>query len=348
MKTCVYVRCIDESHFLNAFVEHYLNLGFDMIYVLYEDTKKVDYKLPEYYKSYVTIKNVSNIGDLMLDRYKDIIDAETYKWTLVVDIDEFLIFNSIFSNIIEVIDFYKNIDKKVNVIQFGWLWSHKFSVDAETVKDILSTRKLLIGKQDNTDEIWYKSMIKSKYLLNVGKHISILRPDKNYIIGFNKKIVSVNGNEQPDGMKNWISWADNSNLRNHPIDDNTYKDGFILHITTRNICDVLSKALSPAIRDEKKIKDLEYVKSIFYNNTNNDEIILNDDFLISLIEKVGYRLKFPLRTLHFGQLNNKKVFNQITIPRGILPLFSDTKMEEKINQNMIIALSKRFDKYFFP
>jgi hypothetical protein len=347
MKTCVYVRCIDESHFLNAFVEHYLNLGFDMIYVLYEDTKNVDYKLPEDYTNFVTMKNVSNIGDLMLDRYKDIIDDEIYKWTLIVDIDEFLILNSIFSNITDVIDFYKNINKKVNIIQFGWIWSHKFSMNMETVKDILSTRKLLIGKQGNEDNIWYKSMIKSKYLVNVGKHISILRPDKKYIVGYNKKILSVKGGQQPDGLKNWISWADNNNLRNHPIDDNTYKDGFILHITTRNICDVLAKALSPAIRDEKKIKDLEYIESIFYSDIDID-IILDDDFLISLVEKLGYRLKFPLRTLHFGQLNNKKVFSQITIPRGILPLCSDMTIEEKMNQNMIIALSKRFDKYFFP
>ena len=345
MKTCVYVRCIDESHFLNAFVEHYLNLGFDMIYVLYQDTKNVNYELPTEYKDYVTIKNVSNIGDLMLNRYKNIIDADTYKWTLVVDLDEFLILNTIFLNINDVIDFYTKIDNKVNVIQFGWMWSHKFSLNnTETVKEILSSRKLLIGKR-GANNIWYKSMVKSKYLHNVGKHISILRTKKKYIVGYNKKIMRINAVKQPDGIKNWTSWADNNNLRNHEIDENTYKDGFILHISTRNMCDVLAKSQSPAIRDEKKIKNAEYIKNIFQGD-KEIEVAVDDDFLISLVEKVGYRLMFPLRTLHFGQLNNKKVFNQITIPRGSSPLCAETTIPEGMNQKMIMAVSQRLDKYF--
>lgn len=345
MKTCVYVRCIDESHFLNAFIEHYINLGFDMIYVLYQDTQNTNYKLPNHYQDNVTIEQVQNCGNLMLDRYKDIIDTDTYKWILTVDLDEFLVLNTDFLNISEVIEFYVTLHKKVNVIQFGWLWAHKFSTSAESVEQILSTRKLLIGKQENSAKIWYKSMVKSKYLQNMGTHISMIKKEKKYTVGFNKKIIRVCSRAQPNDMNAWISWSDTNNLRNHNIDSNTYKDGFLLHISTRNICDVFAKARAPAAQEHKKAKDLNYIKKIF-ENQNFSKCLADDDYLISLVKKVGYRLRFPLCSLHFGKLNNNKVLGQINKPRSRLPICMESSAYTKTEILTLNMLAERLDKYF--
>ena len=345
MKTCVYVRCIEESHFLNAFIEHYINLGFDMIYVLYQDTQNTNYKLPNQYQNNVTIEQVQNSGNLMLDRYKDIIDTDTYKWILNVDLDEFLILNTIFLNINDVIQFYVEMNKKVNVIQFGWLWAHKFSTSAESVEQILSTRKLLIGKQENSTKIWYKSMIKSKYLQKMGTHISMFKEGKTYTVGYNKKIIRVASRNQPNDMNTWISWTDTNNLRNHSIDSNTYKDGFLLHISTRNICDAFAKAQAPAAQVDKKTEDLIYIKNIF-ENQNFRKSLDDDDYLISLVKKVGYRLRSPLCSLHFGKLNNNKVLGQINKPLSRLPICMENSMYKKTELFALNMLADRLDKYF--
>ena len=45
MKCCVYSRFVFEYPYLNSFIEHYLNLGFDKIIILYTDI--IEYPLAD-------------------------------------------------------------------------------------------------------------------------------------------------------------------------------------------------------------------------------------------------------------------------------------------------------------
>ena len=345
MKTCVYVRCVNESEFLNCFISHYINLGFDMIYVLYYDTKD-DYVLPDEYRKYVSIKKVRNEGNFLLDNCKIIIDKDKYEWTLVVDLDEFLILNKPFLYINDIIRFYKKIEPNVNIIQFGWLWAHKFDIKPESLKNILSKRKLFIGKLGNSEKIWSKSMIKNKYLNIIGNHVSKLKGTDNYLIGYNQDVHCVNCNLQPSNKIYWLMWADTNNMRNHAFDKNIYQDGFLLHISTRNICDMFLKASLGEGRPEKKILDNSAVNKIL-GDIDKDIKNISDENIVSLIKNTGYRMTFPLKTLHYPEVKNYMVMKRIELPASDMPIFSKIrKCSDSFSINTYRVIGEILDSYF--
>ena len=334
MDTCVYVKCINESHFLNAFVDHYIKIGFGMIYVLFKE-KDDSYVLPEKYRNKVTIRKVKNGGNNLFDKYKHIIDNDKYHWVFPVELNHFLVLHKDFTNINEIVKFYVNNDFKVNMIQFGGLWTHKFSLDSESIKSILSKRKLIIGKDLNSDKIWYRSMIKTKYMhyLNDSK-IKVKEVD-NYLLGYNKKIHTIKNN-------NTVDYTD---ISHHKVNQHTYKDGFILELYTRNACDVFSKI--------KHIKNMSNKKDVNYGILKNileqiDENVSNitDDLLINMVESNENNLKFPFKSLHYTKLNNSKVLEQIIMPESDLPIFSSLSKPENIKFKTLNTLGYIFDRYF--
>ena len=344
MKTCVYVRCVHESHFLNAFFEHYIWLGFDHIYVLYNDTTDNDnYILPQRYSSFVTIKKVFNIGNSLYDHHKSLIDREKYQWVFITDLDEFLFLNKSFVTIKDVIYHYQEKNQQVNTIQFAWIWSHKFSLEPETITDVIHGRKKMLGRLGEKPEVWYKSMIKTKYLSKIGIHNSKLTGVKSQIMGFNNTIKTIDISNQPDKHELWLLWADGQEFRKHSIDEGMYSDGFLLHLTTRNICDAYSKTIEKQARPEKKQRDKEKVTKLVKQLEWKD---LTDELLIDFIEAVGYRIEFPLRTLKFGDMENDTLIANVRVPKNPLPLWSDVKRPKGISQKVFIKIADALDIFF--
>ena len=110
MKFCVYTRTFYESPYINFFIEHYLKLGFEKIFIL--KTDDLDIKINNKFLDFIEIINVENNGDGTLNANKDIIKSD-YDWFFNVDNDEFLFLDSQYSNIKEYV---KNIlDKSPNV-----------------------------------------------------------------------------------------------------------------------------------------------------------------------------------------------------------------------------------------
>lgn len=330
MDTCVYVKCINESHFLNAFVEHYLNIGFGMIYVLFKE-KDDSYVLPEKYRNKVTIRHVKNGGNNLFNKYKDIIDTDKYHWVFPAELNHFLVLHKDFTNINEIVKFYVNNDLKVNMIQFGGLWTHKFSLESESIQSILSKRKLIIGKDNMSNKIWYRSMIKTTYMQCLDDSKIKVQDVDNYLLGYNKKIHTIKNNI-----------VDYTDISHHEIDKYTYKDGFILEVYTRNVCDVFSK-----IKDMSDKKDINYgiLKNILEQIDENISNI-TDEQLINMVESNENKLKFPFKSLHYTMLNNSKVLEQIIIPDDDLPFFSSLNKPENIKFKTLNTLGNIFDKYF--
>ena len=73
MKYCVYTRFFFEDNYIESFIEHYLNLGFDYIVILYvinyKDKNINKYKLSKKYKDKVLLYKVKNEGNLLVSKY---------------------------------------------------------------------------------------------------------------------------------------------------------------------------------------------------------------------------------------------------------------------------------------
>lgn len=344
MKTCVYVRCVNESEFQNAFFQHYIWLGFDHIYVLYNDTTNKDnYILPDKYKRSVTIKKVYNIGNSLYDHHKSIIDKTCYHWVFITDLDEFLFINKSFINIKDVIRYYQEKDSNVNTIQFAWIWTHKFSLSNETINDVLCNRKKMLGRLGETPYIWYKSMIKTKYLSEIGIHNSKLKGVKTQVLGFNNQIKHIDISRQPDKHTLWTIWADKQEFRKHPIDEGTYYDGFLLHITSRNICDVYSKTIQKQTRPEKKQTNKEVVSKILKQFEWKK---LTNKLMNEFVEAFGYRIEFPLKTLKFGDIDSAAIISNVRLPVNPVPLFSKLKKPTGISLKVLTKIGNELDNNF--
>ena len=59
MKYCVYTRAFYETPYLDFFIEHYINLGFDMIIILKADS--FSYSIPSKFKKHVQLHTVPNL-----------------------------------------------------------------------------------------------------------------------------------------------------------------------------------------------------------------------------------------------------------------------------------------------
>jgi hypothetical protein len=346
MKTCVYVRCVNESTFLNAFFEHYIGLGFDMIYVLYNNSPNSNnYVVPTNFTPFVTIKNVYNIGNSLYDHHKSIIDKVKYDWVFITDLDEFLILHNRFLNITSLIEEYQTKDININTIQFPWVWSHKFSTEPETVLDILKTRKKFIGRLGLGigKEVWYKMMVKTTHINMICIHSTQLKGLKTQIIGYNGKIEHINIDNQPDEKQIWTLWGDDYGFRKHDIDEGTYSDAFLLHITTRNMADVYAKTMEKQAHRDKKLNNKHMVSKIF-NQLESMEV--NEVILKSFTNAFGYRVEFPLRTTQFGNMNHDAIMRTFNIPLSTLPLYSIVTVIEGISPIVLSKIGKVLDKYF--
>ena len=344
MKTCVYVRCVHESQFLNAFFEHYINLGFDMIYVLYNNTQKFDnYIVPEKFQEFVTIKKVYNIGNSLYDHHKSLIDREKYKWVFVTDLDEFLILHKRFINIKELILEYEEKDSKLNTIQFPWVWSHKFSTTDETVRDIFIKRKKFLGRLGAGKEIWYKTMVKTQHIHTICIHSTQIRGPKEQVIGYNGKVERVRIDKQPDDKQMWTLWGDERGFRRHEIDEGIYSDALLMHVTTRNMVDAYAKTLEKQARPEKKQRDKEEVNTVLKQLEKQK---VDDESMVNFIKGMGYRLEFPLKTLHFGDMEHEAILNSFRTPMSTLPLCSKIKPPEGVSLGILSKLGKALDDYF--
>ena len=343
-KACVYVRCVHESQFLDAFFEHYIGLGFDMIYVLYNNTQKFDnYVMPEKFQEFVKIKKVYNIGNSLYDHHKSLIEREIYDWVFITDLDEFLILHKRFLNIKELIMEYQEKDSKLNTIQFPWVWSHKFSTTDESVKDIFTKRKKLLGRLGAGKEIWYKTMVKTRHIHTICIHSSQIRGPKEQVIGYNGKVERVRIDKQPDDKQTWTLWGDERGFRKHDIDEGIYSDAILMHVTTRNMVDAYAKTLEKQARPEKKQRDKEQVMAVLKHLEKKK---VDDETMIDFIQGMGYRLEFPLKTLQFGDMDHEAIMSNFRLPPSTLPLCSKLKAPDGVSEGILSKLGKALDSYF--
>lgn len=125
MKCCVYTRAFLETPYLNFFIEHYYNLGFDKIIILKADD--LEYNLPVEYINFVEIHQVINIGNDLLPKYDYLVND--YDWIISIDVDEILLLNKQYKNIKDFIETKINNDSNTNMFYFRWGIIEKYDID---------------------------------------------------------------------------------------------------------------------------------------------------------------------------------------------------------------------------
>lgn len=260
MKCCVYTRSFAERPYMDFFIEHYIHLGFDKIIILKSD--KMEYKYPIEYEKYVTMYQVPNLGDTIIERYDHLVLKSEYDWILCVDIDEFLLLNKKFKNIKNYIEEKTKLNPLINAFYFRWGMIEKYDIiPSKSFKNIIKDYKIFTNSH-------IKSMVKRTNVKSINHpHHSVLN---NYQIMFENQMLT---NNQPN---------------NHKINNSTFEDDILIHLHTRSIHNLITKALYTVLPG-KGVKSL----SNFKNLINNFDINHTEDLLNKFIQYLGAKAKLP-------------------------------------------------------
>ena len=230
MYNIVVTRAKHENGYLDNFIDHYLNLGFDFIYIFIEKDQCYNIKNPKtsfikhHYKGNKVIPFIFN---------KFLIDSSKKKeidWVLHVDIDEFLFLQ-------DNIKIHEYINKfyRENIGQFIFKWAiieNYRSIDSENdFQNIANQCKLYSNSR-------YKSMIQLKYLNRGGHpHYAITKKD-TYLDNIKIK----------------------GKLRGFCRENNNYANTILVHYESRNLENVFVKALVTNLRGKKIRPDIIHQK----------------------------------------------------------------------------------------
>ena len=303
MKFCVYTRTFYESPYINFFIEHYLNLGFEKIFIL--KTDDLDIKINNKFSDFIEIKNVENDGDKTLSYNFDLIKKSGYDWVLLVDNDEFLFINSQFLNIEEYVNHILKINCNINSILFRWLMIHKFNNENISFKDLIRENKM-----------FYHDVVKSMVKINDIKSVS-----SHFGKFFNNQEIYF---EKLEKIKINLRF-DSSSF--------SYLDSCLLHVFTRSFNNLIIKSLITKFKG-KIISN----KDNFFKFINEKEFINLPDNKIVLFLKNNIGMKF---ILPFQDKNKKLLTNNLFFERFKLFEYESKFLDEEEEKNNLEILLKQ-------
>ena len=219
MNNIVITRAKYEQAYINTFINHYLNLGFNHIYIFIEHTEK--YEEQSYtnvtFIKYVKKEKVIN-NKILLNFLKN---KKNIDWVLYCDCDEFLFLE----NNIKIKD-YINKYYKPGIGQFLFKWAmienYKSLKNENNMKNIFNYSNIYTNSH-------YKSLFRLKNLINITcPHFAVIN-NNTYLN--NKKIT------------NLVGYFKNEHNNNNNINVNDYTS-FVLHYHNRNAENTIIKCLT--------------------------------------------------------------------------------------------------------
>ena len=290
MKCCVFTRFVYELIYLDSFIEHYVNLGFDKIIILYHDI--VVGQVAEEFKPYVELHNVPNLGNKLPDKYKHLI-PDDMEWVLHVDSDEFLLLHKRYKNIQDYVETKIGAHPEINVFLFMWSWIHKYDEDNDTLDNIFRKYRKKVGnrlteenKKNKTNEVWVKSMFKRSHLDTLYIHSPSMI--YGYYLYCNELIV--HENENNNKIKSLV-------YKNKQNEIYFYKDAVLMHLATRSMKNAVFKSqnMHNTQVKKKKMNNLElledYLETTHLHNENEYDI------MSTLKDLIGYKIEWPITCL---------------------------------------------------
>ena len=243
MNNIVVTRARYEHGFLEIFIDHYLNLGFNFIYIFIENDQNYDIINPK-----VEFIRHDYKGNEVIDKYmyNKFLKKQTEKnkidWVLHVDIDEFLFLKDNIKIHEYISKFYRE-----NIGQFIFKWAmieNYRSIDSENNFQNITEQCNLYSNPH------YKSMIQLKHFTKVNNpHFVIIQKD---------------------------TYLDNIKIKNNLVgfcnEDNNYTNAILLHYHTRNLENVFIKAITTNLNNKKKI-DPNILNQKYSTNDLKDKML---------------------------------------------------------------------------
>jgi hypothetical protein len=313
MRCCVFTRFVYEVPYIESFIDHYLQLGFDKIILLYHDISRFD--VPEHLIEEVELVEVENNGNKLMNEYKHLFQEDDFDWVLNVDSDEFLILGNEYTSIKEYIAVKLDEEApEINMFQFSWGWLHAFNPpETYTFPDYVKNYKIFLGSKDtDTKDIWVKSLTKVGDIEYMTCHNCVLRNDISPVIYVNGKVFRRVCKEdlEEDHMKDSDGEddaTDEINLlpRSYALREDTYSESILIHVNTRNMMNAIIKGLNIHVTQvkRKRIKKFKELKK-FVNNFDFTQPVYKET-LKQFARCIGYKVKFPLLCLEKEEITSK-------------------------------------------
>ncbi len=342
MKCCVFTRFFNEIIYMNAFIEHYIKLGFNKVIILYTDV--IEAEIPEKYKENVLLYNVENNGNKTPEMNKKFI-PNYIDWVLHVDSDEFLLLHKKYNTINDYVAEKVKYFPEINIFFFIWSWVHKFDDDDITLNEIFRNYKKMVGDRHHNNkhknEVWVKSMFKRTEMDTLYIHCPSMK--NNYNIYCNEYI-SIDNKDQHNKIKT-LSY-------NKKEDQSTfYKDAVLIHIATRSMKNAIFKSnnIHKTQVKKKNMANLgglqQYIKNYDMKNENVFSIMSN------IKENVGYKIEWPLNCLKMNEieinidsfLRENQHYNFRTIDtNAYYKLFRESILN---NKDMVVAIERVINRF---
>ena len=295
MKCCVFTRFVYELIYLDSFIEHYVNLGFDKIIVLYHDI--VVGQVPNEYKEKVSLHTVPNLGNQLPDKYKHLI-PEDIDWVLHVDSDEFLLLHKKYKDIHDYVECKLSMHPEINIFLFMWSRVHKYDEENDYLDNIFRKYKKKVGnrlteenKKNKQNEVWVKSMFKRSHLDTLYIHCPSMI--YGYYMYCNELIV------HDDENNNKIKSLLYKNKQNEIV---FYQDAILMHLATRSMKNAVFKSQNMHKTQVKKknMNNQELLEEFL--ETTNLEHENEYDIMSTLKDYVGYKIEWPMTCLKMNDI----------------------------------------------
>jgi hypothetical protein len=311
MKFCVYSRFFYDAPYIDYFLDHYISIGFDKIFLLQGDN--IPYTLPKKFKDKVFIHKTKN-ERRQLGQYDWLIKQSGMDWCLSVDTDEFLLLEDKYANIQDFVNSKTSKFKNLNIFYFRWLNINKYdNLDIPDLRSLLLNYKLFSAKP-------IKTMFRVKNLLSVHRdHLCQVKPKPE--IYFEEEILKRQSN-------------------NHKLCNASYTESCLVHLHTRSIQSLVIKALVSKFCD-KKISQL----SLFKNFIEQSFTFSPEKLLQSFIGSIGPKAEIPFRQANHQIIDTfdyRLCFNDINNLNSELV---DLNLERILVKNIFKDLKLDFDRF---
>lgn len=296
-KFCLFTRSFQENPYLDFFISYYVKLGFHQIILLKSD--EFPYQVPQKYVEYVTIVKVLNLANKLLPKYDYLLKKTRADWTLVVDVDEFLILPKAYTSIGSYVNSKLPDNPDINVFYFRWAMVEKYDQQPEsTLQDIFTNYKWFSNHH-------IKSFVKNQDLKKIS-HPHLCQLTKPMVCYFEGEITNI---PKPN---------------HHELKATSYEDAFILHLHTRSLNNLTVKALSTQLNQKKinnKAKLRQLVEQLDQEGIKTTSY--SPDILFSLYQEyIGNKATLPYR--HSEHKSIQLTLQDYYIPDFTSPLINQT------------------------
>lgn len=215
MRNVVVTRARNEHAYIDQFIEYYLKIGFDYIYVLIEEDQK--YVIDEGLDRYALVVHPYD-GTDVIEHIPNLIDFADVDWILHCDVDEFLCL----SKVSDLKYWLSQLPSDCGQILLNWVMIENFQ-SSRNFKDIFETLK------DNTLFINFgcKSLFKKEYMVNIPTAHFVKTTLSTY---YGKQLLA----------RPFSNLKTETNVKSNLLEGNP----FLLHFHTRSLENAFIKGLS--------------------------------------------------------------------------------------------------------